>query len=350
MSRLRKEKPFRKRSWDEERDIDAASREPRRLRQRSVNETSRLLTSQEYFTAKETNGIVVSPYGVLAFVEHEGVERLCRVVDRLTDGKTSILSPGDYVWIEQVSGQWMVREVAPLKSVLQYYSEGKTRIIAANVDRLLVVASALKPRFKPGFVDRCLIAAEACGVPTIICLNKIDLVETVPQEIQDYAQLGFTVVVTSCVTGAGLSELRQALENTTTVLCGQSGVGKSSLIKALAPELDIAVSEVSRTREKGRHTTTASRMYRVGENIRLIDTPGVKTLGVWGVSPEELDYYFPEFHEYALSCCFRDCTHIHEPSCAIREALERGEIVRRRYESYRRIRQDIEEHQERNLK
>lgn len=158
------------------------------------------------------------------------------------------------------------------------------------------------------------------------------------------------MVCCSCTTGEGVALLQEMLRNKTAVMCGQSGVGKSSLIKRLAPELDITIGEVSRSTEKGKHTTTSSRLYRLPQNTCIIDTPGVKTLGIWGVSTDELDYYFPEFRVYAASCRFRDCTHLHEPACAVRMALERGEIIARRYESYRRIRENLEEHQEKQFR
>ncbi len=349
MPKKYRNKPERKRRWDLERDADTAQRDPKRYWQKNRNAPEDQ-PSGLFFDAEQPNAVVVSPYGVLAFVDRQGEEVLCRVDERLTDGKTSFLCPGDQVFVEEVSGQWWVRSVAPRKTVLQNYAEGKLKVIAANVDGLLVVASVLKPRFKPGFVDRCLIAAEASRINAVVCLNKIDLTQDIMPEIIEYEKIGLPVIRCSCVTGEGLERLRDIMEDKTIVLCGQSGVGKSSLIKALSPELDIAIGEVSRSTEKGRHTTTASRLYRIPPNIRIIDTPGVKTLGIWGVSADELDYYFPEFRDFAASCRFRDCTHQHEPACAVREALERGEIIQRRYESYKRIRENLEEHQEKQFK
>lgn len=344
MPKGKRTKPIRKRGWDPEHDIDEAYREPRRFRT-GEGGSGKVGDESLCFAAEKTNAVVVCPYGLLAFVDQAGEERLCRVAEDLTDGRTSILTPGDAVWIEQDAGQWLVRAVAPRRTQLSRYLEGSGReqVVAANIDLLVVVASPAKPRFKPGFVDRCLIAAEAGGVGTLLCLNKMDLVDQPPPGIDDYERLGIRVIKTSCLTGAGIPDLCDALRDKLSILCGQSGVGKSSLIKAVEPALDIAVQEVSRATEKGRHTTTASRMYRLRDNIRIIDTPGVKTLGLWGVSPEELYHYFPEFQAYAAACRFRDCTHIHEPNCGVRAALERGEILPRRYESYRRIRAGIEE-------
>jgi ribosome biogenesis GTPase len=216
-------------------------------------------------------------------------------------------------------------------------------VFAANVDVLVVVASAAKPAFKPGLVDRYLIAAEVGGVEAVLCFNKVDLVDAEPPELQAYRDLGVHVIKTSCETGEGLNELRAALRGKMSIFAGHSGVGKSSLLNALQPDLDLETREISEATKKGKHTTTTARLYQLDDGIRVIDTPGIRALGLWEVSPEEVAYYFPEIAEHGAGCKFRDCTHTHEPKCAVREAVETGAISRHRFESFQRIRESLGE-------
>ena len=181
----------------------------------------------------------------------------------------------------------------------------REQVFAANVDLLLVVAAAAKPRFKPGLVDRFLIAGEVGGVDIALCLNKMDLVETESQRLDAYREMGLRIFPTSCFLGWGIDDLRVFLQGKVTVFAGHSGVGKSSLINALEPELDLSTQEVSETTEKGRHTTSMSKLYHLEGDIHIIDTPGIRQLGLWKVTPEELGYYFPEMATLAAECRFR---------------------------------------------
>jgi ribosome biogenesis GTPase len=339
--RKRKRAAVRKRTWTAG-DVDEATRQRRFESSRQSGDAS--FDLETLFSDCEPNGLVVSPYGVLAFVLADGEERLCKVDDALVDGKTSVLAPGDEVHVEAAEDDWMVRAVRTRTSRLSRPAVGRKReqTIAANVDVLVIVASAAQPSFKPGLVDRYLIAAEVGGVQPVICVNKIDLVESEPEEAGAYRQLGVEVVGTSCESGAGLDALREQLTGKLAVFAGHSGVGKSSLINQLNPDLELDTQEISESTNKGRHTTTASRLYALPGGTRLIDTPGIKQLGLWGVSPEELDYYFPEMQEVATGCRFRDCTHVHEPHCAVKDAVQDGTITRLRYDSYVRIRESYE--------
>lgn len=346
----RQRKRIRKRDWDAEADQDAAVREPRKLRGRESGIGAPVSRPSDdavpaAFDAASPNAVVVSPYGVLAFVESDGRQFLCRVADELTDGKTSFLAPGDAVEVAQLEGEWFVVAVAPRRNKLGRPSlAGRSeRVIAANIDLLVVVASTARPRFVAGFVDRFLIAAEASGVEAMLCLNKVDLAAPPDEATSEYSRLGVDLVLTSCETGEGLDALRARLSGKMAVLAGQSGVGKSSLLNALSPELEVVVGEVSEATDKGRHTTTTSRLYRIPPDIRIIDTPGVRQLGVWGVTPEELAYYFPEIARFGAECRFRDCSHTHEPDCAVRAQVAAGGISERRYRSYLHILRDIAE-------
>lgn len=337
----KKVKTVRHKGWSPN-DFDTASRESLGRREDSGGAAPELI-ERDYFSEVEPNALVISPYGVLAFVLWGDTEHLCKVDESLLDGKTSVLAPGDRVRVEPSPEGPLVTAAARRKSKLSRPAVGRAReqVLAANIDTVVIVASAAKPMFKPGLVDRYLIAAQVGGAEPILCLNKIDLVEKEPPDVALFRDLGLRVIKTSCETRIGMDEVREVLRGKLSVLTGHSGVGKSSIINALDPRLSIATQDVSRSNEKGRHTTTSYRLYLLDGETRIIDTPGIKQLGLWGVSPAELDYYFHQIAELARRCRFRDCTHVHEPQCAVREAVETGELARARYDSYLRIRQSL---------
>ena len=342
-ARKKRKKPVRKRRWTRS-DVDTLSRESRAKHEDSGSLEAPASTRAS-FSDVEPNAVVVSPYGMLAFVQRPEGELLCRVHDSLGDGKRSILAPGDDVLIESAEDEMVVTGVRHRRTKLSRpaISGKREQVIAANIDLLVVVASAAKPSFRPGLVDRYLIAAEVGGVTPVLCINNIDLVDGIPAEAAEYKDLDVAVLATSCMTGEGIETLRGHLSGKVGVLAGQSGVGKSSLLNAMAPDLDIATQEVSASTDKGQHTTTSSRLYRLDDDIRLVDTPGMKQLGLWDVTQETLDAYFPEIGEIAAACRFRDCTHMHEPGCAVLAALDGGDVSKLRYHSYLRIRHSLEE-------
>ncbi len=292
----------------------------------------------------EPNAVLLAYSGQWAWVQHGGKEHLCRVDERVIARTSDALASGDLVRVEWEGGEPMLRGVVPRRTRLsRFHRDGREQVIAANIDVLVIVSAAAQPRFKAGVVDRYLITAERGGVEPILCLNKMDLVEGEPSEIQAYRDLGLRVIDTSCVTGLGVDMLREALQGRLSALAGQSGVGKSSLINALDPQHDIEVKEVSRLTEKGRHTTRRARLYELEGSIRIIDTPGVRQLGIHGLAAEEIDLYFPEVADAAGRCRFRNCRHVGEPGCAVTEAVEQGALSKLRYESYRRMLDSIEE-------
>ena len=334
-------KKVRKRNWDE-RDADSPVFERKRFRgHQEGGETHHLV--EVFDDTIEPNAVVISPYGLLAFIQHGGEEHVAHVEDALTNGKTSFLAPGDRVLAEERGGEWFIKAVAPRRSHLSRPAIMKARVqtLAANIDQLVIVTATKQPAFRPGLVDRFLIVAEKGGVRPILCVNKTDLVKAIPEDAAVYRELGIPVFETCCLTGDGIEELRGQLENSVSVLAGHSGVGKSSIIHALDPDHDIATQEVSEATEKGRHTTTASRLYTLQGGIRIIDTPGIRELGLWDITPESLDFYFPEIGETAHGCRFRDCTHTNEPGCAVKEAVETGAISTQRYRSFLRIRESM---------
>ena len=215
----------------------------------------------------------------------------------------------------------------------------ESHIIAANVDQALLMATLRSPETATEFVDRFLVTCEAYKVPVTILLSNIDLQD--PQAVADfhavYESAGYRVMEVSSATGEGVGAVHELLKGRTTLVSGNSGVGKSTLIRAIDPSLDIRTGEISESHHKGRHTTTFSTMYPLAEGGAVIDTPGIKGFGLIDIDDAELWHYFPEMMRTAPDCRFYNCTHTHEPGCAVVEAVERGQIAYPRYESYLKI-------------
>lgn len=234
----------------------------------------------------------------------------------------------------------------------------QTHVIAANIDCLCIIATLAFPRTSTGFIDRLLVTAEAYRIPACVVFNKADLYGAegseeslwdIHNELKDiYESAGYPVYAVSARTGQGLDLLRDAIKGQTVLFSGHSGVGKSSLLNALAPGLDLRVGEVSDWSLKGRHTTTFAEIFPIrlaGEDdayTYLIDTPGIKEFGMVDLAPEELSHFFPEMRAVLHGCHFANCTHRHEPRCAVKEALEEGRISAERYNNYLGIYDQIE--------
>ena len=224
----------------------------------------------------------------------------------------------------------------------------QTHVIAANIDLLCVVATLGMPRTSTGFIDRLLVTAEAYHIPACLVFNKVDLYNDELWEIHHsiksiYTQAGYPVFEVSALEGTGIDILRQTISGRTVLFCGHSGVGKSALLNAISPDLNLKVGQVSDWSLKGRHTTTFAEIFPLGDAF-LIDTPGIKEFGMVDFNAQELSHFFPEMRRVLHDCRFANCTHRHEPGCAVLQAIDDGLISPERYHNYLGILEDIEEH------
>jgi ribosome biogenesis GTPase len=344
----KKRKTTRTRDWDRRHeDSFTHDRARHRRAQVKLSETSKDLAGVP--TDFVPNGTVIAHAKKWAFVLMDGERRTCLIDERLQEGAATLIAPGDEVLVERDEDEWMVRGILPRRTWLSRpsaHARVKEQVVAANIDLLLIITAAASPPFRPGLVDRFLIAADMGGVEPVLIVNKMDLVEQEPEEVRLYRDLNVRIVLTSCETGHGIEELRDTIQGKLSVLSGHSGVGKSSLLMALEPRLKLETQEITNL-DKGRHTTTAGQLYVLEGNTRIIDTPGIRALGLWSMPPEEVSLYFPEIAEAAEACQFRDCTHTHEPRCGVKEALDAGRISPARYLSYLRIRASLQS--EKNL-
>jgi ribosome biogenesis GTPase len=212
------------------------------------------------------------------------------------------------------------------------------QVLLANPDQAVFVFACAHPQPRLRMLDRFLVIAEKQTIPAVIIANKIDLVDDAKKIFGLYETINYRVLYTSTKTGAGIEELKKTLAGKISAFAGPSGAGKSSLLNAMQPGLGLAVNEISRAMDKGKHTTVTRQLFPLEGSSYVADTPGWKSLALWDTEPEEIDGYFPELRELVQHCQFNDCTHTHEPGCAVRRALDEGKIHRERYESYLRLR------------
>lgn len=249
------------------------------------------------------------------------------------------LAAGDWVRVRDAGGEGTIQSIEPRATSLSRDSRGRRHVIVANVDQVVIVGSAAQPDLKPGLIDRLIVAAESAGIRPLVCLNKVDLVE--PAALVPlagvFARMGYPVILCSAVTGMGVIRLQAELRGRVTAVVGQSGVGKSSLLNALDPGLDLRVAEVSRDNEKGRHTTTTARLLPHRHQGWFVDTPGVRQFQPWQLLPAEVPSAFRDLRPLANLCRFPDCTHDHEAGCAVKDAVADGLLDVRRWESCRQL-------------
>jgi len=352
----------------EDRDAQRGRSRPRAVKIPSWRLEAEQPTNLEELPRRE--GMVVGQFPGGVIVRSEGEDLLCglagtfrppagasalAVCDEVTVALTRPRHAGGETDADKDRADGLILSRNPRRTVLSrpqprsgkrrddYDDEVFEKVIAANVDQLLIVAATKQPPLRHGLIDRFLIIAERGELDSVLVINKADLRPPEEAVLADFRALDVPIITTSAVTRAGLDDLKAVLTGKVSVLAGASGVGKTTLVNALLPDVEAATRSVRMKDERGRHTTTASAVYELPFGGRLVDTPGLRELGIH-LDSAELPWYFPEFEELAARCKFRNCTHTHEPDCAVRQAVEDGGILPRRYESYLRILDTLDEH------
>ena len=292
-------------------------------------------------------GLIIRSQSGFYTVETQDGLRVCQLRGRMKQGRRlgDLLAVGDWVQITPLpDGQGVINVIEPRQRMLVRMAPTPRgeyqQIIIANPDQAVLVFACARPEPRLGMLDRFLVIAEKQNIPVLIVANKVDLLTSVQAQalFERYADLGYALVYASARRGDGVEALRQRLVGRLSVLVGPSGVGKSSLLNAIQPGLGLSVREISQATEKGKHTTVVRQLFALQGGGYVADTPGLKALALWDIQPEELDGYFPELSDLVADCQFSDCTHLHEPGCAVRAAVEQGQVHPQRYESYARMR------------
>lgn len=286
-------------------------------------------------------GRVLRVHGLECVVRNsDGREFRCavrQVLKSISTDQRHVVAAGDHVIFRpEGTDQGIILSVQPRYGVLSRTSKGRRHVIVANIDLVFIVASAAEPDLKPHLIDRFIVTAEQASLEPVIVINKADLID--PAEFQPligvYAQMGYRSIMTSAERSWGIDKLRAMVRGRQSVVTGQSGVGKSSLLNAVQDGLGLRVQNVSSENRKGKHTTTTSELLPLDGGGYLVDTPGIRQLELWDVSSEEVAGLFRDIRPYVNLCRFPDCTHIHEVDCAVRNAVADGRIDPRRYNSY----------------
>jgi len=270
---------------------------------------------------------------------------VCQLRGKLKQGKATgdIAALGDRVRVTVLTdGSGVIEEVEERKQAivrLDPRPQGEyQQVLLANADQAVFVFACAHPNPKLRMLDRFLVIAEKQRVPAVIVANKTDLAENAKEIFGLYEPLGYRVIYTSTKTRAGIDELHTALKNKISALAGPSGVGKSSLLNEIQPGLGLAVNEISKVMNKGKHTTVTRQMFPLVDGGYVADTPGWKSLALWDTEPEEMEAYFPELRELVQNCQFSDCSHTHEPNCAVLIAVKEGRVHPERFDSFLRLR------------
>ncbi len=301
------------------------------------------------------SGTVIRIKGADYYVICEGEEVRCSLRGRLRiEGKPEDVLPvvGDFVDIrrDEVNpreGTGSIQKVHPRSSLFARADTSGRRsykLLGANLDFVLLVFARREPQLNLGLLDRMLVASERGGMDPVICINKMDLVEhssMVEEELRVYRDMDYRVVLCSVKEGTNLGSLKNMMKGKISIMTGPSGTGKTSMVNAIHPEVEVKIGMVSSKTGKGRHTTSHFELHPLPEGGYLGDTPGLREFGIWGVSQVTLGDYFRDFREYQQYCHFKGCTHSHEPKCGVKEAVENGKIDSGRYHRYLRILQTL---------
>lgn len=282
---------------------------------------------------------VIKMYNGFYYLQAAGKEELlsCRLRGRIKRNKGAVVT-GDYVEYQLLDdGTGVIESCLPRRTLLK-------RPAVANIDQVLITFAARQPDLNELLLNRFLVLAEWSRIPEIvICINKCDLLEEGADFLQDYVKAGYRLLMVSAHEGQGIDELRHLLANRVTVFAGPSGVGKSSLLNAVDSKLSLATGKISDKIKRGKHTTRAACLLPLPEGGTVVDTPGFSAAELESIDKSQLAFYFPEFRPYIEKCYYNTCTHSHEPSCAVKEAVESGAISKARYDAYLNILQTINE-------
>lgn len=301
-------------------------------------------------------GIVIKSTGSWYQVRLEtGEIQECRIVGKLRLGGLKTTNPvavGDEVQVApEGEGKGLIKQILPRRNYVVRQSprrKHELHLLAANVDQAVLIVTILEPNLKPGFIDRFLLMTEPYNIPTCIVFNKADLYDDEVREIYGglkilYEEIGYEVLLVSAATGEGLDELKTFLKDKTTLIGGQSGVGKSTLVNAIQPQLELRTGDLSDYSGKGQHTTTFAEMFELDFGGFIIDTPGIKMLAFNNLTLLDVAHNFREFFEKSPECKFGgQCLHRTEPGCAVKSAVEEGDISVIRYQNYLNILEEIE--------
>ncbi len=324
--------------------LDEEYRNKERWSREAKKPKQKVRKQQQLLTEAQEEVLVVEVHRRTALVRTSNDEFIkCWYAANLDLKEYGRLAPGDMVTIAQdTDGD--IKYITEVKDRMTKLSRPgpKDRInselvLAANIDKVFIVCSGVPDQFNPGFLDRYLLVCAYSDLEMILVINKKDLYGEMDDALLEYAELAHKTVLTSAETGEGLEELRSEMQTGLSVLTGQSGVGKSSLIQALIPGLALKTKEVREADGKGKHATTVSTLYSLSEDAMVIDTPGIREIGLWKIEKESVAYYFPGFEDFLGNCRFSNCSHEQEPGCAIHGAVENGAISESRYDSYLRI-------------
>ena len=290
-------------------------------------------------------GLIIKAQSGFFTVETGQGFTVCQLRGKLKKGRATgdLAALGDKVWITVLDdGSGVIEEVEERKQAIVRLDPRPQgvyqQILLANADQAVFVFACANPNPKLRMLDRFLVITEKQKIPAVIVANKIDLNENAKELFSLYESIGYRVIYTSTKTGEGIDELYEALKKKTSALAGPSGVGKSSLLNAIQPGLGLAVNEISTAMKKGKHTTVTRQMFPLEGGGYVADTPGWKSLALWDTEPEEMEAYFPELRDLVQGCQFSDCTHTHEPKCAVLAAVEDGRVHRDRFDSFLRLR------------
>jgi ribosome biogenesis GTPase len=339
-------------NWEEVMDEAALARVRARAQRRSLGDLVGELRAETATGDDEVDDAAFRNAEIVAFAA-SGRCRILRdgaLIDAFLPKEIAVaqqtrLAVGDRV----VAAGDTIERVLPRRTVLSRpdpHNPNLQRVVAANIDVVIHVVSVKTPPLRPRLIDRYLIAIQRGGAAPVLCVNKVDLLEQEELDeelsrLEPYHRIGIPIVLCSTKTGQGLDTLRDLAAGRTSVLVGHSGVGKSSILNALDERLELATGGLHR-RGTGRHTTSSSTLHDFGDGTYLIDTPGVREFGLWDLDLPTLASYFPEFDEVSDGCRFNDCTHTHEPGCAVKAAVEEGTLSADRYETFLRLADDID--------